>query len=399
MKKLVFPVYIFWFLILPAAFAQQNGVLEGRIVDRTDPAIIASNVELEVIELSSGMSIIRVAATDSAGRFRIDKLPENQPLLIRANYKGANYHSQVSFNKEGKANVDIDVFEPTTSMKDMRVVETQIAFRRAGDHLESVETVTIDNKTDPPRTFASPEGSFRFSKPPGILEPPQITVAAGGMSMPVVQTALESPDGKSYYSLYPLRPGTTRFEIHQLLPYTNGSYTYEKKFYWDSGPLNIGVIPSDMALSGQNLRKTQTDSQQNFSVYASSPIKAGAEVVWTLSGGTPVSETAASQGAGGSTLEIMPGYVGRNTLIIGPILLMGLILVLWYEFNHPEGGMQSGRSNHIRQLKERREQLLNAVADLDHRYEANSIGRQEFLGQREEHKRQLYKISLLLKKK
>jgi hypothetical protein len=337
MKKINIHVFLLWLMIIPAAFSQQKGVVEGRIVNRTDPSIIARNVELEVIELSSGMSIIRVEKTDSMGRFRIERLPEDGRLMIRANYKGANYHSQVHFHDDSIADVNIEVFEPTTSMKDIKVVGAQLAFQAVGDQLRSLETVTINNKTNPPRTFTNPEGNFRISKAPGILEPPQIIVTAPGSSMPVVQMALESSDGQSYYNLYPFRPGTTVFEVQQLLPYTNRSYTYTKKFYFDMGPLDIGVIPQDVVLSGADLEKLQTGSQQDFSVYVGPRVKAGTEVVWTFSGGTPVSESAASEAAGGPMITVMPGFVGRNAPIIGPLLLMGFVLVLWYAFNHPKG--------------------------------------------------------------
>ncbi len=335
MKKLKLPVFIFWLIILPAAFSQETGVVEGRLLNRTDPSIVPGNVELEVIELSTGMSIIRVETTDSMGRFRIEKLPEDGQLMIRANYQGANYHSMVSIGSSGKAEVEIEVFESTSSMKDIEFVEAQMAFQAVGDQLQLLETVTVNNKTNPPRTFTSPEGSFRVSKAPEILTPPQMRVTPPGSSMPVVQTALESPDGQTYYSPYPVRPGTTRFEVQQVLPYTYRSYTLTKKFYFDAGPVNIGVLPHDMVLSGPDLKKIQTNTQENFSVYVSPPLKAGAEVEWTISGGTPISETAASQPAGDSRVEARPNFVGRNILIIGPFLLMGFVLVLWYAYNRP----------------------------------------------------------------
>jgi len=396
MKTLRFPIFLLWLTILPAAYSQQKGIVEGRLVDKTNPSIIARGVELEVIELGGGMDIIKTAATDSSGKFRIEGLPQGQRMVIRANYKGANYHGQVNFDATGKANVEIEVFEPTTSMKDIQVEGVRMAFQATGDQLKSVETVTFNNKTKPPKTYANPEGSFRISKAPGILEPPQIRVTAPGSSLPLVQSALESPDGQSYYSLYPIRPGVTTFEVQQLLPYASRSYTYTKKFYQGSGSVDIGVIPQDMVLSGEGLSKIQTDSQKNFSIYMSAPIKAGSDVVWTFSGGTPVAEES-SQSTTEATVTAMPNSVGRNALLIGPLMLMGFILVLWYAFNHQNGSSKAADMQ-SRQLKERREQLLNTIADLDHRYEIQSVDRQEFLKEREESKRQLRRISLLLKK-
>jgi len=388
-----------WLVSLTAGYPQAGGTVEGNLVNLTDPSIVARAVELDVVELGQGMSIIKSAKTDSAGKFRIEGLPQDQPLMIRANYKTANYYAPVSFDAEGKARAKIEVYEPVSSMKDIEVEGIRMAFQMAGDQLKSLESITFNNKTRPPRTFSSPEGSFRFSKAPGILETPMIRVTAPGSSMPVVQAALESPDGKSYYSQYPLRPGVTTFEAQQSLPYTNRSYTFRKKFYLDSGPVDIGVIPKDMVLSGQDLSKIQEDAQGNFAVYRSTAIKAGSEYAWTLSGGTAPPEPASSEAAGESAVEARSGIIGRNVLVIGPLLLMGFITVLWYGFNRAKAGPPNSWDTRARQLRERREELLGQIAALDQRYESKALDRQEYLRQREELKRRLRRITLLIKKR
>jgi hypothetical protein len=149
MKILQFLLVLFWITILPAAYAQQKGVAEGRLINGTNPTIVASGIELEVIELGGGMSIIRTLFTDSSGKFRIEGLPENQQLMIRANYKGTNYHAQLSFNSQGKAYVELEVFEPTASMREISVEGVQMAFQITGDQLKSLETITFNNKTKP----------------------------------------------------------------------------------------------------------------------------------------------------------------------------------------------------------------------------------------------------------
>jgi hypothetical protein len=88
--------------MLPVAHAQKQGVAEGRLINRTNASIIAGGADLEVLELGSGMSIIKTATTDAAGKFRIAGLPESQKLMLRATYKGANYHGTLNFNTEGK---------------------------------------------------------------------------------------------------------------------------------------------------------------------------------------------------------------------------------------------------------------------------------------------------------
>lgn len=378
----------------PFLNAQAKGVVEGRLINRTDPSMKARGVQVEAVAMGAGMRVIQASTTDTSGRFRLEGLPEKQRLVIRADYKTVYYYGMASPDAGGAAYVEIEVYETTDSMKDIRIEGSRIAFQMTGDRLKSLESVSIRNETKPPRTYVNPEGTFRFSKPPGILEAPVITVTAPGSSMPVVQAALESPDGKSYYSLYPFKPGTTTFEIEQLLPYSNRSYTYVKRFYGDFGPLEIGVIPRDMALSGQGLSKVHDDPQGNFAVYRSEPLRDGSEIVWTFSGGTPIGTQEASEG-GGASVRAVPGPVVRNAFIIGPLLLLGLILALWYGLHHAPSVPADSR---MRQLKQRREELLDHIADLDRRYEAQALDRQEYLREREEAKRRLRRLLLLMKK-
>jgi hypothetical protein len=392
----VLPVVLLLLLLSPFSYSQQKGIVEGKLVNRTDPSIIPRAIDLEVVALTEGMSIIKSTATDSAGKFRIEGLPENQRLMIRSNYQTANYYGQVSFNAEGKAYVEIDVFESTTSMKDIKVEGVRMAFQMTGATLKTLEVISFNNKTKPPRTYSNPEGNFWFSKAPGIMETPLIRVTAPGSSMPLVQAALESPDGKSYYSLYPLKPGITTFEVQEVLPYANRSYTYVKRFYQDIGGIDIGASPDDLVLSGPGLSKVQTNSQDNISVYLSGPIKAGSELVWSFSGGTPGSGT--TEPAGEYAVNAMPNLVGRNALVIGPLILMGFVIALWYALNCAKAVSPKAAGSRTRQLEERGEHLLNHVAELDHKYETQVIGRQEFLRQREEGKRRLRRIFLLMRK-
>jgi hypothetical protein len=397
MKRIKLPLILFWLLSLPAGYSQQKGVVEGRLINGTDPSVAARSVELDVVELGAGMNIIKTAATDSAGRFRIEGLPETGRLMIRAIYKDVNYHSQFSMDASGRAHVEIEVFEPTASMAGIKVESAGMAFQLVGDQLQFLETVTFNNTTKPPRTLVNPEGNFRFSKPAGISDLPKMRVTAPGSRMPVVQAPLESPDAQSYYSLYPLKPGITTFEAQQVLPYASRNYAYTAKFYQDIASLDVGVSPADMTLTGRGLSKVSVDEQQNFAIYRISPIKAGSEIAWTFSGGTPVTESNASESSENSRVEASPEIIGRNALVIGPLLLMGFVLVLWYAVIRMQNGSQKPANSSVRELRDRREQLLNATADLDHRNEINALGRQEYLKQREENMRRLHRISLLLK--
>jgi len=208
---------------------------------------------------------------------------------------------------------------------------------------------------------------------------------------------LESADGQSYYSLYPLRPGKTRFELEQTLPYHDRSYTYRKKFYHDIPAYQIGVIPRDMEVKGDGLQRFHDDQKMNFAFYSGSPMKAGTEVTWVFAGGTPVA--AASDDSGESRIKPFPTEVGQRALWIGPLLLIMLIAVLWYAFNSIPAKLSKSQDPRIKELRDRRDRLMNLVATLDHRHENRTLERADYVRRREQAKSQLRRIALLLGKK
>jgi hypothetical protein len=153
-----------------------------------------------------------------------------------------------------------------------------------------------------------------------------------------------------------------------------------------------------MSITGEGLTRVQTDPQRNFAVYQAGPIKAGAEIVWTISGGTPLPEPQPTEQEGEAKVKPMPTLVTRNFLIVGPLLLIGFVVVLWYAVTHVSAQAVQGNDSRIRELRMRREQLLNHIASLDIQYENQSLDRREHLRQRDQSKRQLRRIALLLKK-
>ncbi len=377
--------------------AQGRGIVEGTLVNGTNPGSPCAGAQLEVVGLATGMNTLKTARSDSNGRFRIDGLPTEQPLMVRTEYKSVSYHARVAFDAGGKAGVTIEVFEPTSSASGITIDDVRMAFQLSGEQLRSLELYSFSNSTKPPRTYVNPDGTFRFSKAPGILELPKTSVTAPGATMPLTQSPLESADGRSYYLLYPLRPGVTTFETDQLLPYKDRTYVYRKWFHEDSKPFEIGVVPADTTLTGEGLVKLQVNTKENFAVYRSGLIKAGTEVSWTFTGGTPVTQPSADERPGQEPRVMpTPNAVGRNALIFGPLLLIGFIALLWYATLLMQGATSNSRDPLHKTLKERREQILNYAADLDYRLEIQAMDRSEYVRKREHCKRQLRRIALIL---
>ena len=302
-KGILLAVLACGILAVPVHAQQGRGIIEGRVVNGTNAAKIPAGVQIDLVGLGGGMSVLKSSASDAAGKFRFEGLATDSPMMVRADYRSVNYHSRVNFDASGKAQVEVEVFEPTTSSRGLTLDGLQMAFQLTGDQLRCLESYSFRNETKPAQTYMNPDGNFRFSKAPGIVEPPRLDVSSPGSSMPLTQLPLESPDGQSYYSLHPLRPGVTTFQVEQALPYKDRTYTLRKKFYHDVESFQFGVIPQDVKVEGQGLVRVQANTDRNFAVYSGGPVRAGTEVVWTFSGGTPTApgpaETETASAGGG----------------------------------------------------------------------------------------------------
>jgi hypothetical protein len=95
----------------------------------------------------------------------------------------------------------------------------------------------------------------------------------------------------------------------------------------------------------------------------------------------------------------MPNLVGQNALIIGPLLLLGLVGVLWYASSRVMVQPAGAKEARAQELRERREQLLNYIAALDAQYEKQALDRRRYVRLREQGKRHLRRIVVLLEKK
>ncbi|MBM3788942.1 MAG: hypothetical protein FJW35_01175 [Acidobacteria bacterium] len=380
------------------ASAQGTGELEGQIVNGTNASRIPAGVEVDVISLSGGMSTLKTVVSDGAGRFRIVGLPLEPRLMLRATYQSVSYHQTVSFDSSGKAGAQLEVYETTASPEGVGMQDVRLAFQLHEDHLRGLESYSLHNRTIPPMTVMLPDGNLRISKAAGITELPRMSVVGPGSTLPLVESPLESSDGSSYYSLYPLRPGVTTFEVEQTLPYEHRAYTYRKTFYHDTPSFSIGVIPQDLAVSGEGLSRVQTDAERNFAVYAGGPVVAGTEVVWELSGGTAVAAASAAGAGGEPRITQMPNKVGMNALVIGPLLLMGFVAALWYSINLRPAASSGGQDPRTRALRERREQLIQYLAVLDNRFENRTLNLREHSRLSEQARSQLRRVSVLLRK-
>ncbi len=262
-------------LLRAASFA---GFITGTITNGTNSKP-AAGVEVILFRLQGGMQPVATTKTDATGHYKIDNAAlGGAPMLLRAIYRGVNYHEPVM---PDKTSIDIQVFEPTDKAGAFSVSAHAIILQPNGADLTVGEEFSIQNSTQPPMAFYRADGSFVFTLP----DDAQLNdvSAVGGSGMPVVQSPVDK--GKDQHAIaFPFRPGTSGVRISYHLPYTNDQATLH--FTSPYAAERVAVFaPPTMKISADGFAPAGQD--QGFSVFMRESVAANTPLAVKISGTAP----------------------------------------------------------------------------------------------------------------
>src|SRR6266851_8668710 len=107
----------------PRALAE--GSLNGTVRNGTTGRL-AAGITVVLLQLQGGMEAVADTKTDAQGRFHFDNPAiGRQPMLVRAVYRGVNFHKAVPPKAE---TADVEIFEPTKDEKSVSVASRYIVF-------------------------------------------------------------------------------------------------------------------------------------------------------------------------------------------------------------------------------------------------------------------------------
>lgn len=265
---------LFFFLASPA-FA---GTVTGTVTNGTSGKP-AAGVDVILIQLQGTMKPVATTKTDSAGRYSFDNPALGAgPMLIRAVYRGVNYHEPAT---PGKTTVDVQVFEPTDKASAFSVTAHAIILQPSGSDLVVGEEYNISNKTQPPVAYYRPNGSFSFSLPDGAQLTDVSVVGTSGM--PVVQTPVNQGNNKQAID-FPFRPGDSVVRISYRIPYPSNQANLHFMSYYSADRLAVFAPPSVHVASAGFVSGGQA---QGFSVYMRESVAAKTPIDVSVSGTAP----------------------------------------------------------------------------------------------------------------
>jgi hypothetical protein len=278
------------------------GELHGTVKNGTTGKA-APGIEVVLIQLQGGMQPVANSKTDGQGQFTFDNPSLGaQPMLVRAVYKGINFHQPVP---PGRSDVEVSIFEPSKDPKTISVASRIVFFQPNASNLTVAEEYSIQNTSQPPQAYFRADGNFEFVIPENAHL--QQIAASGPTGMPVVQAPIDKTKGK-YAIAYALRPGQNTVRYSYEVPYTGNAATVKVATVYPSARLLVVASPT-MQISGEGLESGGLE--QGMSVYGRENVAANSVIAVNVSGTAPPLQTGGSESGGG-------GQSGREAEAAAP---------------------------------------------------------------------------------
>ena len=207
-------------------------------------------------------------------------LKEQGPHLVRAIHQGVTYHRMAP---PGTTSVEVEVYDVAKKLDGLEVVADMMRVQAEQGQLEIVRMFAVENTSKPPRTQMN-ERNLEFNVPDGAKIVEGSAMTQGGN--PITSAPVPVDDKKTRYAfLFPLRPGTTQFQVSYSLPYTGSANIDPKSIY----PLQhfVAIVPKAMEFSaapGTNYRAVNDPQQPDATVQVVSGAAPNQTLAFKVSG-------------------------------------------------------------------------------------------------------------------
>ena len=273
--------------------AAQAGTVHGTVKNGTTGKP-APGVTVMLIQLQGGMQPVANTQSDAQGQFTFDNPGLGaQPMLVRAVYRGINFHQPVP---PGKSDVEVAVYEPTKDPKAIAVTTRVVFFQPNGTTLIVGEEYSLQNDTKPPEAYFRADGNFEFSVPEGAQL--QQVAASGPAGMPVVQAPIDKTKGH-FAIAYAFRPGENTVRYSYEIPYPNNTASVKIPPSAYAARRLLVVAPPSVQVAGEGLQPG--GQEQGMAIYGRENLAANTILAVNVSG------TAPPPGANGAADQGQPG--------------------------------------------------------------------------------------------
>jgi len=315
---------------------------------------------------------VRIQAGDSA-QFQEVPFRPGRFFFASVPYQGAVYRSDVA---EVEAEVDelalsVEVYGTTTDPAGLSIDRAHIFVDfLAPDRIQMGEMYVMSNVGE--RTVVAPEPGVPVVSFPLPAEAANISFQNGALGERFIPTE----EGFGDTASIPPGSGVYQVMVSYELPYPQQKLSFDQVMPYPVGSVIIMTPVGDVKLRGQGIESMGERQVQNGSiqVYARQGMEAGDHLIFTISG----------QPGGGQDLgQTADPPPGRN-LWIG-LASLGLILALTglYLYRRLRRESEAAEAGTAAVTDaDRRQELMDAIIDLDDRFQAGELGREDYQARR-----------------
>jgi hypothetical protein len=290
-------------LILLSALASAQ-TLTGTVKNSTTGKLAAGD-EVVLMSLAQGMEESARTRTDAKGNFSFKLDDPQSPHLVRAIHQGVTYHTMAP---PGATSVEVEVYDAGKKVDGIEIVADIMRIQAVQGQLEIMRAFAVENASKPPRTQMN-DRNLEFYVPQGALVVEGQAMSANGQ--PVASAPVPVDNRKTRYAFqFPLRPGTTQFNVAYRLAYSGTATVDPRSIY----PLQhfVAILPRTMQFSaapGTKYQSMNDPQQPDANVQVASGVSAGQSLAFRISGEGTLQ---ARQEAGGAPGEGGSGQSGNR---------------------------------------------------------------------------------------
>lgn len=368
-----------------------NISVSGTVTNQTpggtvDPALLTVDVlSVELIEGQPTGEPVRQAATLEGAQYSVESLPitPNSVVIVEVTYDGVTYFSEfvpAALISEPTLDLPVSVFEASDDLSLLNITGAWYIIGVSPE--ESLAEIFmwyfVDNTSDD-RTLRD----IRISLPAGAFSISVDSQIPNRFEVDTVSPAVIDHEG--------LRPGTSDiYQITYLLPYENASIDFSHSPNLTIDEVNVFVARIfDLAFEGENYEDRGLIPIRGLGDYTgyrlNTSLQADETLNFRVSGDQLLATQPPSNTAAPTATPTDDGDDSQNILLIVGILLVGLGVV-YLVIDIRRGGISRGAAEDIK------DELLDAIAMLDERYENGEIDEIEYEERRERLKERLRKL-------
>ena len=362
----------------------ESAVVGGQISNGTTGESVGSEATVHLRaftqDLQTTLTMSQTADAEGNYFFKLNDVPQDWFFRVSVDYGGLDFGSdfaQLTFD-EPEADLPVIVYEKADDPSAVRIQQLHLILSFAEESVLVSELYVASNID--PTVFAGAsgdpeEGTFEFSVPEGAVDLSFQRGFGGIDSFIPANEVIATENG--WADTLPLRPGlgSLNMLVQYALPYGDGA-VIEHALNYEAESMSL-VLPDvgvtlDEADGWVNSGR-QTLETGSFNTFTQSALPAGSTMKLTLDGRARAAPSSANSLIRDNSTELIIG-AGAALLVIGLALFT---VRRWRSEPGPEMS---------------REELLQAIADLDAEFEAGEITESEYNDEREWLKEALLEI-------